>query len=95
VAHASGDGTRDFWIHFDADVLDDAVMPAVDYRQPGGLTPSEVNTVIGIALASPRAAGMEITIYNPRLDPDGKVLQAFVELLSTCFSAAASDMLSA
>jgi arginase len=95
VAHASGDGTRDFWIHFDADVLDDAVMPAVDYRQPGGLTPSEVNTVIGTALASPRAAGMEITIFNPRLDPDGKVLQAFVELLSTCFSAAASDMLSA
>ena len=26
------------WIHFDADALDDAVMPAVDYRLPGGLS---------------------------------------------------------
>ena len=35
---ASGQGTRGFWVHFDADVLDDAIMPAVDYRLPGGLT---------------------------------------------------------
>jgi len=24
-----------FWVHLDADVLDDAVVPAVDYRVPG------------------------------------------------------------
>jgi len=30
------DGPESYWIHVDADVLDDAVMPAVDYRQPGG-----------------------------------------------------------
>jgi arginase len=29
---------RRMLVHLDADVLDDAVMPAVDYRQPGGLT---------------------------------------------------------
>src|SRR5262249_26369348 len=33
---------RGFWIHLDADVLDDAVMPAVDYRLPGGLRFSEL-----------------------------------------------------
>jgi arginase len=27
-----------FWIHLEADVLDDAAMPAVDYRLPGGLS---------------------------------------------------------
>jgi hypothetical protein len=31
-----------FWIHLDADVLDDEVMPAVDYRMPGGLPPDEL-----------------------------------------------------
>jgi len=25
-----------FWVHLDVDVLDDALMPAVDYRHPGG-----------------------------------------------------------
>ncbi|MDW0340584.1 MAG: arginase family protein [Nitrososphaeraceae archaeon] len=27
-----------FWIHLDADVLDDSIMPAVDYRLPDGIT---------------------------------------------------------
>ncbi|HLA05061.1 MAG TPA: hypothetical protein VJZ16_03650, partial [Syntrophales bacterium] len=26
-----------FWVHLDADVLDDEIMPAVDYRLGGGL----------------------------------------------------------
>ena len=37
-----------FWIHLDCDVLDDAVMPAVDYRLPGGLSWAELETVIRI-----------------------------------------------
>ena len=35
-----------FWIHLDADVLDDAIMPAVDYRLPGGLQWSELSAVL-------------------------------------------------
>ena len=31
-----GRGVEGIWIHVDADVLDDRVMPAVDYRLPGG-----------------------------------------------------------
>ena len=27
-----------FWVHLDADVLDDTIMPAVDYRMPGGVS---------------------------------------------------------
>jgi arginase len=60
-----------FWVHVDADVLDDAVMPAVDYRQPGGLSPDEVATLLAAAMATGRVAGVEVTIYNPALDPDG------------------------
>jgi hypothetical protein len=57
--------------HLDADSLDDAVMPAVDYRLPGGLACEELGTTLAIALASGKAAGLELTIYNPDLDPDG------------------------
>jgi arginase len=85
LAHASGHGTREFWIHFDADVLDDAIMPAVDYRLPGGLTWVWIKDVLSAALAHPSAVGMEITIFNPRLDNDGKVLRAFLDMLTSAF----------
>jgi arginase len=85
LAHASGKDTREFWIHFDADVLDDAIMPAVDYRLPGGFTWDEMEDVLSAALAHPKALGMEITIFNPRLDTDGKVLRAFLEMVTSAF----------
>jgi arginase len=72
VAHLSRPGAPDhFWVHVDADVLDDAVMPAVDYRQPGGLSTDELATILAFAMATGRVAGVEVTIYNPALDPAG------------------------
>ncbi|MGE0080980.1 MAG: arginase family protein [Thiohalomonadaceae bacterium] len=62
--------TAGFWIHLDADVLHDDVMPAVDYRIPDGLWQEELIEVLAAALASPRVVGMEITIYNPALDDE-------------------------
>jgi arginase len=70
VDHLTRPELAGFWIHLDADVLDDAVMPAVDYRLPGGLTRDELATVLTAAMASGRAVGFEVTIYNPLLDPD-------------------------
>jgi len=73
VAHLTRDGGPEggFWIHLDADALDDAIMPAVDYRISDGLSWDELATVLGVAMQSGRAIGLEITIYNPTLDPDG------------------------
>jgi arginase len=72
VAYLTRDhGPAGFWIHLDADVLDDAIMPAVDYRLPDGLSWDELSIAMRIAAESPRAIGLEITIYNPTLDPDG------------------------
>ncbi len=72
LSHLTRDGApARFWVHVDADVLDDAVMPAVDYRQPGGLSPDELATVLAAAMATGRVAGVEVTIYNPELDPGG------------------------
>jgi len=71
-----------FWIHLDADVLDDAIMPAVDYRMPGGLQWDELTTVLRTALASGKALGIDITIFNPKLDPDGSITQRFAQALA-------------
>ena len=51
-------------------------------RLPGGLSWLEIEHVLSAALAHPRAVGMEVTILNPRLDTDGKVLSAFVDMLT-------------
>ena len=63
--------TRGFFIHLDADVVSDDLMPAVDYRIPDGLSWDELRTVLEVALRSGRAVGIEITIYNPALDATG------------------------
>ena len=70
-----------FWVHLDADVLDDAVMPAVDYRMPDGLSWEELATILQFAIASGRAIGLNITIFNPKLDSDGSIAAAFVDAL--------------
>ncbi|MDT9690501.1 arginase family protein [Streptomyces sp. P9(2023)] len=84
VGRLTGGGTDGFWVHLDVDVLDDAVMPAVDYRQPGGLTWSELETVLGTALSDDRAVGLDVTIFNPRLDPDGTIATRLAECLAAC-----------
>jgi arginase len=71
-----------FWVHFDADVLDDAIMPAVDYRTEGGLSWTEAESTLRAALRTGRCAGVDVTIFNPTLDADGSIRRAFVEMLS-------------
>jgi arginase len=71
-----------FWIHLDADVLDDRIMPAVDYRlDNGGLEFSELSHILKTLTLSQRAIGMTITIYNPNLDPGGSIARNFVSCI--------------
>jgi arginase len=82
TAHLTRPDLDGFWIHIDADCLDDAVMPAVDYRMKDGLTPQELETVLAHALDTKRAVGLEITIYNPSLDADGRAGTLLADLLA-------------
>lgn len=77
---SSGDSLG-YWIHLDSDVLDDAVMPAVDYRLPGGLRWDELESVLGAAVGGGWAVGLGVTILNPRLDPGGQCVARLVECL--------------
>jgi arginase len=78
-------GVDGFWIHIDADVLDDAVMPAVDSRQPGGLRLDELTSILRDLLRSPLAAGMHIGIYDPDLDPGSDAGRALVDAIVQAF----------
>jgi arginase len=49
---------------------------------PGGLSLEELTKVLRVAIASGRAVGLNITIFNPRLDNDGSIAAAFVDALT-------------
>jgi arginase len=78
-----------FFIHLDADCLDDAIMPAVDFRVPGGLSWDELAAALRIILASGKAVGIEVTIYNPRLDGDGSAGRGLTDMLAAALGTAA------
>jgi arginase len=73
VAHLTRDHGPDggFWIHVDADVLDETVMQAVDDPRPNGLSCDELIVALRTAIASGRAVGLQVAIYNPDFDPSG------------------------
>lgn len=72
VAHLTReDGPAGFWIHVDVDVLDQGIMWAVDHPQPDGFSWDDLGTVLRTAMQSPRAIGIQLTIYNPDMDPGG------------------------
>jgi arginase len=77
-----------FWVHLDVDVLDDAIMPAVDYRHPGGLSWDEAAQLLQGLLGSPGARGLDVTIFNPSLDPDGSIARQLADLIARCVPAA-------
>ncbi len=72
-----------FFVHLDCDVLDDALKPAVDYRLDGGLSWDELETVLAAASKAPGFAGIEVTIFNPSLDPSGVLAARLVRCLSS------------
>lgn len=79
LADAPTDG---FWVHLDADVLDPTVMPAVDAPDPGGLLPDELAPLLAALVGSPRCVGLNVTIYDPDLDPEGAGAVLLADLLT-------------
>jgi arginase family enzyme len=61
-----------YWVHVDVDVLDPAVMPAVDAPDPGGIAFPELEILLSGLVESPHCLGVEITVFDPDYDPDGR-----------------------
>lgn len=71
-----------FWLHFDIDALDQTVMPAVDSPGSPGIDPGDLVEILGTLAADPRCAGMDMTIFDPDLDPDGELASFLVDFLA-------------
>jgi arginase len=68
-----------YWLHVDVDVLDPAVMPAVDAPDPGGIAYAELELLIAGLVAAPGCLGMELTVFDPDYDPEGGYAREIVD----------------
>lgn len=73
-----------YWLQVDVDVLDPAVMPAVDSPDPGGLGAAELIALL--RELAPHAVGASITVFDPDLDPDGRYARLLVDVLTEGFA---------
>jgi arginase len=87
LARVAPDEGRRFWIHFDADVLDPSVVGAVDSPIDGGLSLDDAAALLRPLVTHPGALGLELTIFDPFLDPDGVAAERLASLLERTLSA--------
>lgn len=80
-----GTGLDGFWIHCDVDVLDAAVLPAVDTPEPGGIGFHHLSELLRALLADGRARGIEITIFDPDLDEGGELAAELTRCICDAF----------
>ncbi|MFG2036693.1 arginase family protein, partial [Dactylosporangium sp. NPDC048998] len=70
-----------FWVHIDVDVLDPAVMPAVDAPDVGGIAYRELEILLSALICDPRCVGAQVTVFDPDYDPDGQYAAEVADVL--------------
>lgn len=78
--------TEGFWIHLDFDVLDADEMYAADCPEKDGLSFSVLLGILGNLVHQKQCIGLELTIYDPDLDPNEKCAESIVSCLKFAFS---------
>lgn len=76
------------WIvcHLDVDVLDQKIMPAVNYPTPGGMTEHEVEVAIEALRATGKLRVLDVSAYNPDLDRTGSSARVVINLVREVLS---------
>lgn len=75
-----------FWVHCDVDVLDSALMPAVDTPEPGGLGFGQLSDLLRGLVSHERAVGLEITIFDPDVDETGELAGTLTSCICGAFT---------
>jgi arginase len=87
LASVLASGVEAIWVHVDADVLDERVLPAVDSPEPGGLEADELVELLLPLFAHPSVAGLDLTIYDPSLDTGGEGAELLAGILERVVAA--------
>ncbi len=80
-------GQYEFVLHFDVDAISSSDFPASTYAGPGGLSLAETQQALTVFASRKNMAALEVSTYNPTLDPDGASARALIELLVAVLTA--------
>jgi arginase len=70
------------WLHVDLDVLDEAVMPAVDSPGSPGFDYGQLSALLRTLCASGHVAGADFAIYDPERDPNARYAKPLVRCIA-------------
>jgi arginase len=73
------------WLHFDVDVLDKKIMPAIHYPVEGGFSYNEVLEFLTLIMKTNRLIGMSIACYHPKIDYENKGIKTLLSLFNEIF----------
>jgi arginase len=79
--------SHEFVLHLDVDVISSDDFRAATYAAPGGLRLAEVGEALEVFAAQENLAALEVTTYNPALDPDASQAKVLIELLAAALTA--------
>ena len=78
--------SHEFILHFDVDVISADDFRATNYAATGVLRLDDVRQALEVFLRQKNLAAVEVTVYNPTLDPDGSGAKLLVDLLASAFA---------
>ncbi|MFX1483740.1 MAG: arginase family protein [Promethearchaeota archaeon] len=79
------DSNLPLWLHFDVDVMDKAIMPAIHYPVEEGLSYNEALELFTLLRNTKKLVGISIACYHPNFDIDMKGMKILLSLLNELF----------
>ncbi len=79
--------TREFVLHFDADVTAQEDFSAVQMPGSGGFRAADTREALCAFLSHRNLLGLDVAAYSPEKDPDGAGAKFLVDLLADAFAA--------
>jgi arginase len=73
---------HEFVLHFDVDVINGEEFRWTNFPGTGGLSLSEVRDALRVFASQPNLAAVQVSAYNPDLDPDGEGAKVLIDLLA-------------
>lgn len=77
-AHA---GQREFILHFDVDVISAREFPATNFPSLDAISLADARAALAVFARQPQLTGINVSAYNPDLDPDGTYGKLVVDMI--------------
>lgn len=71
------------YVHYDTDIIDQSDAPAMNYPSSGGPKATEIEKLFSTLADSGRVVAISVSLWAPRLDPDGATQAVVMRTVDT------------